>query len=120
MVVHPALNRPAKPCALSAERMTAPQKGATSSDQSAVRTSCARREHVSDRGALPQLAPQPPLARVARARLQALRAADAPVVILGAPRREVVRLADAVQQRLLVRRQALLARPQVPGARGRA
>jgi len=42
MVVHPALNRPAKPCALSAERMTAPQNGATSSDQSAVRTSCAR------------------------------------------------------------------------------
>lgn len=42
MVVHPALNRPLKPSALSAERMTAPQNGATSSDQSAILIPCGR------------------------------------------------------------------------------
>ena len=36
MVVHPAWNRPDKPRVVSADLMTAPQKGATSSLQSAV------------------------------------------------------------------------------------
>jgi hypothetical protein len=40
MVVHPAFKRPVAPSLLKAERMTAPQNGATSSDQSAVFTSC--------------------------------------------------------------------------------
>ena len=42
IVAHPACSSPATPCAVSAERMTSPQKGATSSDQSAVRTSAGR------------------------------------------------------------------------------
>ncbi len=40
MVVQPALNRPLKPSALRADLITAPQKGATSWDQSAVLMSC--------------------------------------------------------------------------------
>ena len=40
MVFQPAVNRPLRPCQLSAESMTASQKGATSSDQSAVLMSC--------------------------------------------------------------------------------
>lgn len=40
MVFQPAWNRPLTPCQLSADHMTASQKGATSSDQSAVFMSC--------------------------------------------------------------------------------
>ncbi len=40
MVVHPALNRPLTPAAENADLMTAPQKGLTASDQSAVLISC--------------------------------------------------------------------------------
>lgn len=40
MVDQPALRRPETPSVVKAERMTAPQKGATSSDQSAVFMSC--------------------------------------------------------------------------------
>ncbi len=40
MVVHPALIRPLTPAADSADLMTAPQKGFTASDQSAVLMSC--------------------------------------------------------------------------------
>lgn len=49
IVDQPALKRPATPSVLNAERITAPQKGATSSDQSAVLMSCRAGERCSHR-----------------------------------------------------------------------
>ena len=107
MVAHPALSSPATPSAVSAERMTAPQNGATSSLQSATRMSGGGEEERRLQGVPSQLRPAQPAACRALT-LQPPLAHDALVIGGRAPGRQVVGLADAVQQRLLVGREALL------------